>query len=149
VHLRLDAVEATVLGTMLTEFADMVENDAFDPDDEVRQRLFPAAYRDDDAAADEYREMTESSLRADRADRARACAEELTSGADLRLDDESADRWIRVLNDLRLTLGTRLGATEESDVDPYADDAPPDAQQWAVYHWLTGLQDLLVRALMR
>ena len=149
VRLRLDAVEATVLGALLVDLADVMEADALEPDDEVRQRLFPSAYPADADAADEFKGMTENSLRIDRAQRARDCAAQLAeSGADLHLDDESGDRWIRVLNDLRLTLGTRLGVTED-DMDRDTDDDDPDAQQWAVYHWLTGLQDLMVRALMR
>ena len=148
VRLSLDAVEATVLASLLTQFAEVMEGDALDPDDDVRRRLFPAAYPGDDAASDEFRGMTESSLRAERADRARDCASELTDGSDLALDDEAADRWIRALNDLRLTLGTRLGVSED-DYGPEPDADAPDAQEWAVYHWLTGLQDLLVRALMR
>ena len=148
VRLRLDAVEATVLGALFVDFADVMESDALEPDDEVRQRLFPSAYPADAAAAAEFTSMTQDSLRTDRAQRARDCAAQLADGADVQLDDESADRWIRALNDLRLSLGTRLGVTED-DMNREPSDDDPDAQQWAVYHWLTGLQDLMVRALMR
>ena len=52
-----------------------------------------------------------------------------------------------MLNDLRLALGTRLGVTEDepTDIDP----ADPRAQSWAVYYWLTALQDALVQTAMR
>ena len=63
----------------------------------------------------------------------------------VELDADGGQRWIQVLNDLRLVLGTRLGITEEDgDLDP----AAPDFQQRSVYYWLTALQDSLVRALM-
>jgi hypothetical protein len=59
----------------------------------------------------------------------------------LQLDDEAADRWLRVLNDLRLALGTRLGVTEQDELD----DQEPAVQ---LYHWLSAVQDLLVGHLM-
>ena len=62
------------------------------------------------------------------------------------LPPDAVDRWIRVLNDLRLTLGTRLGIAADDD---YAlDAADPDVQERARYVWLTALQDLLVTSLM-
>jgi Domain of unknown function (DUF2017) len=63
------------------------------------------------------------------------------------LDAEAADRWIRSLNDVRLTLGVRLDITDESDAEDVDADHPM-AQEWGVYSWLTGLQDALVRLLM-
>ncbi|MDT4936911.1 MAG: hypothetical protein QOG80_582 [Pseudonocardiales bacterium] len=148
VRLRLDAVEATVLAALFADFAEVMEADELAVDDDVRGRLFPAAYPGDESATAEFRAMTESGLRTDRAERARSCAAQLTEGGELQLADEDADTWIRALNDLRLTLGIRLGVTED-DVDLDRGEHDPDAQEWAVYHWLTGLQDLMVRALMR
>jgi hypothetical protein len=148
-RLRLDAIEAQVLSAVLTDIADAMDDDALAPDDPVRQRLFPAGYRDDDAAAAEFRGLTESTLRTERAERARACVAELAqptaAGVDVPLDEAAATRWITALNDVRLALGTRLGITEdEPDDDPDA----PDFQQRALYYWLTALQDSLVHALM-
>jgi hypothetical protein len=89
--------------------------------------------------------MTEDLLRDERVQRARDCAAEV-AGADVQLDPEAGDRWIRALNDLRLVLGTRLGVSEDDDSDH---QNGPDAQDWAVYHWLTWLQDSMVVALSR
>jgi hypothetical protein len=72
----------------------------------------------------------------------RACRAELpVDGGRMLVDDEAIDRWLRVLNDLRLALGTRLGVTEDSELD----DSQPAVQ---VYSWLTAVQDLLVMQLM-
>jgi hypothetical protein len=140
-------MEGVLLGSFLDDLADTLDEDALEPDDPVRQRLFPAGYQDDEAASAEFRSLTEESLRADRSERARRCSAELAEGlAELELDADAGQRWIQALNDLRLSLGTRLGITEEDD--GYLDPDDPDAQRRAVYHWLTGVQDSMVRALM-
>jgi hypothetical protein len=145
-RLRLEPVEALVLQDLLVELTTFLESEAMDLGDPVRQRLFPAAYRDDREAEAEFRSLTESSLRSERIERARDCAGQLADGVtQFELGADGGQRWIQVLNDLRLVLGTRLGITEEDgDLDP----AAPDFQQRSLYYWLTALQDSLVRALM-
>jgi hypothetical protein len=146
-RLHFDPVEAVLLGSLLDELADALESDVLDDDDPVRQRLFPDGYRDDDDAAAEFRSLTEGSLSAERSERARDCARQLTPGVtELELDGDAGERWIQVLNDLRLALGTRLEITEEDEPEFEPDD--PDAEQRAIYYWLTGMQDAVVRALM-
>lgn len=147
VTLRLDPVEAALLTSLFDDFVAMLDTDALPLHDPVRERLFPAAYRDDDEAESEFRGLTETSLRTDRSERAGQCATELASASEIPLDDEAGQRWIKALNDLRLALGTRLGVTEDDDPDLATDD--PDAQARAVYYWLTAVQDSLVQALMR
>lgn len=144
VRVRLDAVEAVLLAQLFTDLADAVDSDAFEADDPVRERLYPAAYADDEAAA-EFRELTEGALRTERVDRARQCADQVSH--EVQLDREAAQRWIQALNDLRLALGTRLGVTEDDVGDLHGD--AQQAEHWAIYHWLTGLQELVVQALMR
>ena len=62
---------------------------------------------------------------------------------EIAADEETA--WLTTINDIRLALGTRIGVSEdEPDIDP----ADPAAAVWQLYHWLTGLQDSLVRAAM-
>lgn len=147
VHLRLEPVEAALLTSLFDDFVAMLDTDALDADDPVRERLFPAGYRDDEEAAAEFRSLTETSLRTDRSERAGQCATELASASTLDLDGEAAQRWVKALNDLRLALGTRLGVTEDDDPDLESDD--PETQARAVYYWLTAVQDSLVQALMR
>jgi Domain of unknown function (DUF2017) len=135
-RVELTDTEVALLSGLLDDFADTVaESDADDP---VIQRLYPAGYTDDQAAAQEYRELVEDDLRAERIGRLQACRAELPAGGGrMALDDEATDRWLRVLNDLRLALGTRLGVTEEAELD----DSQPAVQ---IYSWLTAVQDMLV-----
>ena len=145
-QLHLEPGECELLSVLLDELDAVLAAEA-DADDEVLRRLNPAAYRDDAEAEREYRELTETSLQALRDERIAACRAELASGGTVELTDPDAGRrWIQVLNDLRLALGTRLGVTE-ADAGELDADAP-DAQPRALYLWLTEVQDLLVHALM-
>ncbi|MDT4937877.1 MAG: hypothetical protein QOG80_1548 [Pseudonocardiales bacterium] len=148
VRIRLDTIESQVLAALFTDLADVVESDAFDADDPVRKRLYPAGYGADTEASDAFSELTEESLRTERALRARACADDLNGAGDVVLDTDAGERWVQSLNDLRLALGTRLEITDETDSADVGDDHP-QAQEWGVYHWLTALQDSLVHRLMR
>ena len=139
-RVEISDVEAALLGGLLDDFAEALAEP--DPDDPVTQRLYPAGYTDDPDAAREYRELVESDLRAERIARLQACRAELpVAGGRMLVDDEATDRWLRVINDLRLALGTRLGVTEESELD----DSQPAVQ---VYSWLSAVQELLVMQLL-
>lgn len=143
--MRLEDVEVALLQSLLDELTAVLEAEA--DDDPVAQRLFPAAYPGDDAADREYRSLTQDTLRSERLERISACAADLAAGGDVELDDPDAGRrWIQVLNDLRLALGTRLGVTED---DPPVDPDDPDEQPRLVYYWLTAVQDSVVTGLMR
>jgi len=149
IRLRLDTVETRLLVRIFDDIVELVSADspgaATDP---VRLRLFPAGYRDDTEAEAEFRSLTELSLRTERCDRARECAADLAEDpAVLDLTPDAGQRWIQVLNDARLALGTQLDISEEDDPD--IDPADPLAEQRAIYYWLTAVQDSIVVALMR
>jgi hypothetical protein len=146
VRVRLDEIEAQLLTSLFEDLAEVVEGDSFEAGDPVRERLFPVGYRDDAAASDDFRDLTETSLRTERVQRARACADDIDGAGEISLDADAAERWIQALNDLRLALGTRLHITDETDV-ANIDGSHPQAPQWNVYYWLTGLQDGIVRRL--
>jgi hypothetical protein len=104
-RIRLESVESGLLATLMDDLDGALRT--LPDDDPVRQRLFPAAYQDDDRAAAEFRSLTEESLREDKAERLGECRAELPSGAgDIDLDDGGAQRWLTVLTDLRLAIGT-------------------------------------------
>jgi hypothetical protein len=119
------------------------------PGDAVLARLFPDGYQEDAAAATEFRRYTEASLHDTKRANAETVLKVLTDeGGELHLERDEAQVWLKVLNDLRLALGTRLEITEES----YArfeelDWDDPKLGMFAAYDWLTMLQDTLVRAL--
>ncbi|HET6209160.1 MAG TPA: DUF2017 family protein [Jatrophihabitans sp.] len=140
--LRVDLAEAesSLLAGLFDDFATMLA--APDLADPVYQRLFPDGYTEDEVASAEYRDMVETDLQAGRAGRLQSCRAELPDGdGRISLDREAADRWLRVLNDLRLALGVRLEITEDSELNP----AEPAV---AIYHWLSAVQELLVETLM-
>jgi hypothetical protein len=142
VRIRLEPVESGLLETLLDDLSGVLP--ALEDDDPVRQRLFPSAYTDEEAAS-EFRSFTEDALRESRIERLAMCRAELISaGSEVVLDDDAAGRWLAVLNDLRLTIGTRLEVSE--DDDPRIDPADPQAQSRAIYQWLTAMQDSLVHA---
>ncbi|MDQ2836804.1 MAG: DUF2017 domain-containing protein [Actinomycetota bacterium] len=140
--LRMDLADAetSLLAGLLDDFSGLLGRpDVADP---VFQRLYPAGYTDDEAASAEYRELVEHDLSAERIARITACQAELPTGSGrILLNADAADRWLRVLNDLRLALGTRLEVNEEDELD----DADPAVN---IYHWLSAVQDLLVSQLM-
>jgi hypothetical protein len=119
------------------------------PEDPVLARLLPDAYRDDPDAAGEFRRYTEQSLRSAKQETARTVLETLPAeGGPVELSGDQAQSWLRALNDVRLTLGVRLGVTEEFE-DQWAELDPRDPRSAAleVYAWLGSVQESLVQAL--
>ncbi|HEV7741169.1 MAG TPA: DUF2017 family protein [Pseudolysinimonas sp.] len=137
IELELTETERGLLRTLLTEYDELVQADDGDP---VLDRLFPVAYRDDPDAAAEFARYTRSGLVDHKTANAGAVAAALTEAGVLRLDDDSAGRWLPVLTDLRLVVADRIGIT--ADDDPVPDDALGE-----VYHWLGNLQSYLIDAL--
>jgi hypothetical protein len=152
-RLRLEVEEVALLQSLFDELDAVLADDEAEEkaheeaDDEVRARLNPAAYRDDADSEEEFRALTAASLRELRDERLAACRADLAVGPEVDLDAETGRRWIQVLNDLRLALGTRLGITESDDHD--IDPTDPDAQPRVIYYWLTAVQDSVVHVLMR
>lgn len=151
-HPRLDlaGVEIVILTKMCTDFVELVDGDGvLNEVDPVIERLFPDAYNDPEASA-EYAELTRGWLRDERVERVRLCLGELeqaasdTGSIDLS-GPEVLDRWLRVLTDLRLALGTRLGVDADFDID----DTDADADGRHIYVWLTAMQDAMVTTVLR
>ena len=155
VRVRLVAPEADTLASLLTDLIDALRPGGLDPDDPVYRRLYPDGYEGNAEAADAFRSLTESDLRDERLQRAEQCLAGLAEAGgsahrklDVTLTPEAAERWLKVLNDMRLAVGTRIGITDE-DHDFDFDPNDPASMPRAVYAYLTGVQDALVRARMR
>jgi hypothetical protein len=140
------------------------------PADPALHRLFPDAYRDPEqtpadprqeaeqrALSAEFRRYTENDLRAGKRDNALAVIRSLDAlaaadddGGVLELSPRESRQWLGALNDLRLTIGSRLEITDEDDTDllyRLPDDDPRKPLVMA-YLWLGGLQETLVHTLM-
>jgi hypothetical protein len=126
------------------------------PDDPVLRRLLPDAYRDDDAAAADFRRYTERGLRDAKIENARTVIASLFDGGmldsepvddpvEVELDPEQVQAWLRTLTDVRLALATRLGIEDDEHVwDEGSDD--PAAVMHDVYDWLGFVQETLILA---
>jgi hypothetical protein len=150
---RLAAEEVDLLRRLAGEMGELLANP--DTGDAVLDRLFPRAYLDpteEDAEA-EWQRLVHPDLVAQRLAALEMLAGTLpeTSGGDrtveARLDAEQESAWLGVLNDARLALGTRLGVTDDDDLDEVSAD-DPNFVAWNVYGWLTALQGELVRVLL-
>ncbi|MEO6885954.1 MAG: DUF2017 family protein [Jatrophihabitantaceae bacterium] len=152
VRVRMGSIEADTLSSLVADLANALQPGCLDAADPVYQRLFPDGYRDNPEAAAAFRVLTEDSLLTERRERAMRCLAELSEAAtgakklDVHLGPDAAQRWIQVLNDMRLAVGTRLGVTEDHDGYGF-DPKDPEAMSWSIYAYLTGVQDSVVRAL--
>jgi len=124
------------------------------PADPVVARLLPEGYRGDEEAAADFRRFTEAGLRSGKI----SAADEVLSAlgdaslADqvtVELTEEQGTVWLRCLNDLRLSIGTRLEITEDDEEDRFDRLGADDPVRWTyeVYMWLGWLQESLVEAM--
>jgi Domain of unknown function (DUF2017) len=123
------------------------------PEDDVLQRLFPSAYADDEEASGEFRRFTETGLRDGKVSNAEVVLESLGDPAfsdrvTVELDADEQQAWLKILTDLRLALGTRLGV-EDDDDDRWSTLPLEDRrrQVYGVYVWLGFLQESLINTL--
>lgn len=132
------------------------------PTDAALARLFPEAYGDDDselrAASAEFRRYTENDLRSRKRDDALAVVRTLDAipagedGGILRLTADECRNWLGALNDLRLTIGTRLDVSDQDEGGEGSlyrlPDSDPRKPMVMAYLWLGALQETLVETLM-
>lgn len=138
-RLRLATREAAILRELVKEMRLLLEADIPESDD-VMQRLFPRAHEDHEEER-KYQELVGNELHRAKLDALRSVDE--TLGAEDELDvilsPEAADDWLRLLNDLRLAIGTRLDVDEDK-MDRTYDPSDPEAPALSVLHWLGWLQ---------
>lgn len=115
------------------------------PLDPALARLLPDAYRGDDEAASDHRQLTERGLvdrKVENAQLVRASIDSADSPVVVRLDPRGVQAWLRTLTDLRLTIAARLEIEEDGDQGRADDDS--DLAMLAIYDWLGYLQGSLV-----
>ena len=132
----LDRAGRDVLRSLPRQAQTLLEHD-----DPSAARLFPVAYPDDDRAESDYREMMGSQL----LQRHQHALDTLAATVDSpSVDDDELLQWLDALEVLRLVLGTQLDVTEDmAELDPF----DPQAQQFAVYQYLSILQGEIVETL--
>ncbi|MCT4356040.1 DUF2017 domain-containing protein [Streptomyces sp. Je 1-79] len=176
----LDEVEISILRSLAVQLMELIgpgdepvegedplaalfaEGPSEAPSDPALKRLFPDAYGDEDeelrAAAADFRRFTEKDLRSRKRQDAHAVIRSLDAlaptdddgGAVLKLTVDESRAWLGALNDLRLTIGTRLEVTDEDESgDLYRlPDSDPRKPMVMAYLWLGALQESLVETLM-
>lgn len=119
-----------------------------DVPDESMRRLFPPAYEDDLSAQDEFERFTSDDLRRERLRAIDGVIDvfERARGRRQSLDEEQASQLLGVLNNARLTMGTRLDVTENLE-ESYARADERHAAALHVYEYLGWLEEQLIAAL--
>ncbi|PJJ61456.1 DUF2017 family protein [Compostimonas suwonensis] len=156
--------EALILTLLATDIADLLDDPARSERGPVLERLLPDAYPDDDSASAEFRRLTAEGL----ATRKRLNAHTIISTIQVasidrdgggpvlspdnpapvrvELDEETTQAWLKSLNDIRLTIGVRLGLDDGHDAH---DDSGIDEETLMrdIYRWVSDVQDSLLEAL--
>ncbi|WP_431678785.1 DUF2017 domain-containing protein [Kitasatospora sp. KL5] len=176
--IALDEVEASILRSLEVQMLELIgpgpggganedplaalfaEGPTEAPGDPALARLFPDAYGEPGEPADsetramagEFRRYTEIDLRARKREDALSVVRALDGlggdGGVLTVPAGECPRWLGALNDLRLTLGSRLEVTEEDEEGLYAlPDADPRKPLVMAYLWLGGMQESLLEAM--
>jgi hypothetical protein len=129
------------------------------PEDPVLRRLLPDAYRDNPDDAAEFRRFTESALTSAKVGNAERLIESLESAGfdpageneqpvEVELDADTAQAWLRSLNDIRLSLAIRLGIENEEDAVLLGKSGEQaEVAMSELYDWLGYVQETLVQAL--
>lgn len=133
---RMDGYEVELLRGLVGDVLTIVRDD--DPDNPLTRRLFPDPSPDPETAA-ELRALIHDDLREAKLANARALLESLGDDGRISLEPDTAEQWLSALNDLRLSIGTAIGLTEETELDS-------EDPAHMVYEWLTFLQGSLVDA---
>ncbi|AUG77461.1 hypothetical protein CFP65_2636 [Kitasatospora sp. MMS16-BH015] len=175
--IALDEIEASILRSLEVQMLELIgpgpgadsddplaalfaEGPTEAPSDPALRRLFPDAYGEPGTAADEetraaaseFRRYTELDLRARKREDALAVVKAIDGlggeGGKLELEAGDCPRWLGALNDLRLTLGSRLEVTEEDEEGLYAlPDGDERKPLVMAYLWLGGMQESLIEAM--
>ena len=126
-----------------------------DGDEAVRARLFPRAYLDptEDAAEFAFQATVHTDMAQVRAASIATVIAEieagkhLHAGVEVSLDADVAGRWIGVINDLRLTLGTRLGVSDSEEDPGHSEIVGAGHGDRPFYTWMSYLQEELISRL--
>lgn len=167
VWLHLPDLERNVIKSLLSQLSSMlaipdpepasdpladlvgIESSASPPSDPALARLFPDAYEDPDESQ-EFRRYTMRDLRSGKLGNLQATLECIGRPDPTRLSQAECAAWLGALNDLRLTMGTRLEVSEdnlERFMNPTEDTAT--GSMFLVYDWLTYHQENLIQVLER
>jgi hypothetical protein len=142
-RLALAVDDRRVILDLIAQLRDAVVSDA---ENDRFRRLFPAAYHADPDHDAEYRRLMHGELLASRLDslnRAHQLLGREEQSPTLTLDEDEIDSLMKVVNDLRLVLGTLLDVQED---EPTIDEDDPAFPQFHLYSYLGWLLEWIIRA---
>ena len=145
-RIELQADEAELLRRLTDELRLLLEADVPDSD-AVKQRLFPAAYKDEEDA-EEFRSLVGDDLHAVKVESLRMVTERLGKSGPLlsSIPEDETTAWLTLITDLRLAIGTRMGV-DETKMETELDEDDPEAPAMSVLHWLGWVQESMLRAM--
>jgi hypothetical protein len=141
VELNLDPDESRLLKQLTAEYGTLLRDER---EGEVRDRLFPSAYEDEqDEAA--YRDLIGDSLEQHKREALETVTKCLSKRGRtvVKITGEDFDAWLQCITDMRLAIGTRLGVDEERMAE-HVSPRDPDANALAIIHWLAWLTEGLI-----
>jgi hypothetical protein len=139
-RVRLGERERDVLRVVPSQLRELLELETPASDPSLI-RLFPPAYPEDPIQNLEYERLAGGELLGGRLDAIDVV--ERTAEA-TSLTEEELLAWLRVANDLRLVLGTRLNVTEESRDRDFPNE--PESSMFDLYGFLGALVSEIVEA---
>lgn len=137
-ELHLPREERDILRTLPHQLRELLSSD-----DPAVERLFPPAYPEEPDLQSEYQSLVRGDLMEQRLGSVEVMERTIEAK---RVNEDQLLAWLSALNDLRLVLGTKLGATEDTDAEDILDDDPL-APSYALYYYLGWLEEQVVEAL--
>lgn len=150
VRIQLTTDEAGILAELCREMMVLLDISSVRADPVVA-RLFPDGYEDDDdAEAGHWHDLVGGDLEEAKRAAVDAMLTVVSAGGpvDHVATPEEATAWLRVITDLRLAIGTRLGV-DEAKMAAKVDTDDPDAAALNVLHWLGWMQERMLRVLRK
>ena len=160
IRVTFDEIEVELLRQIPAELQAIYQGTDPDP---ARERLFPRPYLDptEEEAEEQWNALVVPELLRERIEGLNEVLRTLDGGnvvrttsdreqTEVTLGPEELNLWLGVLNDARLTLGSRLEITDDTNHREQWELAPddPETPARAAYLWLTTLQELLVETMM-
>jgi len=106
IELEIPSEDRQSLGTLIEQLTEFL-----DPELNESKRLFPTAYPNDPERDAGYQALAQSEMIDQKTESIRLFQKTLMNTI---LTIEEAETWMRVLNDIRLVIGTRLDISQES-----------------------------------
>jgi len=133
IEVELSWEDRQAIGSLVEQFTEFVNPDVNDS-----KRLFPTAYPDDAEKDAGYQALAIPELMDQKNDNIRLFQKTLMNET---LTKDQAEVWMRVLNDIRLVIGTRLDISADEILEDRDDELVP------LYENLSYLTSLFIQAL--